>query len=79
MQSRMQTTLEVCSNTFIGMAGSWALTWLCLTLYEDRTQAATASVLYCTVWSLVRGWVIRRTFNKMAANQARKAGTHEAH
>lgn len=72
MQSRMHTALEVSSNTLIGMAGSWVLTWMCLALYEDRATAATATVLSCTVWSLLRGWVIRRTFNKMAAEQARK-------
>lgn len=66
MQTRRQSIIEVTTNTAIGMVGSWLITYACMTLIADRTTAATVTVIGCTVWSLVRGYWIRRRFNGRA-------------
>lgn len=62
-QSKKQSLLEVLTGIGIGALGSWLITMLCLHLIEDRTMAGTVTVAGCTVWSLVRGYCIRRYFN----------------
>lgn len=67
MQSRRQSLLETCSNTGIGVIGSWFITMGCLHWIPDKVAAATAATLLCTVWSVVRGYGVRRYFNARAA------------
>ena len=65
MQTRRSSLIEVFTNTFTGMLGSWAITYLCITTIDDKWSASIAAVIGCTVWSLVRGWTIRRAFNRL--------------
>lgn len=65
MQSRAQSALEVVTNTLVGMLGSWLITWTCMATIKDRGACVTATVLGCTIWSLARGYFIRRRFAKL--------------
>jgi len=62
-QSKRQSAKEVVTNTTIGFIGSWIITVLVLYSIEDKTIAATITVIICTVWSLLRGYYLRRYFN----------------
>jgi hypothetical protein len=64
MQSRRQSIIEVVTNTFAGTVGSWLISYVAMTLIESRAIAATVTVIGCTVWSLARGYGIRRAFNR---------------
>lgn len=65
VQTRRQSVIEVITNTFVGMAGSWVIAYLTLLAIQDRAMAATVTVLGCTVWSLMRGYWIRRRFTRL--------------
>ncbi len=62
-QSKRQSMIETFSNTGIGMAGSWLITMACLTVFTTPVAIATSTTLACTVWSLARGYCVRRYFN----------------
>lgn len=64
MQSKKQSLKETLTNTFTGMAGSFAITMLCLQLFSGQVAIAASTTILCTVWSIVRGYTIRRWFNK---------------
>lgn len=64
-QSRLRSAVEVATNTAAGLVGSWLIAMAVITSVEDRTAAATLTTALCTVWSLARGWAIRRAFNRM--------------
>lgn len=64
MQTSRQSMIEVCANTGVGMLGSWLITIAVLFSIEDKVLASITTVVLCTVWSLVRGYYIRRHFNK---------------
>lgn len=64
MQSKKDSLKEVLTNTFIGMAGSWLITFIVLNTVDGKINAATATTILCTIWSISRGWVIRRHFNR---------------
>lgn len=64
MQTRRQSIIEVTTNTAVGMAGSWAIAVVVMTAVQDRILAATITTVACTVWSLARGYAIRRHFNR---------------
>lgn len=66
MQTKRQSLIETCSNTFIGMVGSWLITLMCIRGITDPFSATTVTVLLCTIWSLVRGYWVRRVFNKVS-------------
>jgi hypothetical protein len=63
-QSRGGSAIEVCVNTVTGMVGSWVIAYFCMKLIPDRATAAAVTVAGCTVWSLVRGYCIRRYFTR---------------
>lgn len=65
MQSRRLTLIEVSVNTFTGLLGSWLITYIGITEIDDKATASVVIVAGCTVWSLLRGWTIRRTFNRL--------------
>lgn len=65
MQTKRQSLIETCSNTCIGMIGSWLITLMCISNFNDPLDATTITVILCTIWSLVRGYFVRRAFNKV--------------
>lgn len=62
-QSKKQSWIETLSNTGVGFVGSWIITWITLHYVKDMLTAATVATLLCTVWSIIRGYTIRRLFN----------------
>ncbi len=64
-QSRLRSAAEVATNTTAGLIGSWLIAMAVMTNVIDRAAAATITTALCTVWSLARGWAIRRTFNRL--------------
>ena len=62
-QSKKDSIKEVACSTAIGMIGSWLLTMACLMFFTGPIAIATSTTILCTVWSLGRGYVIRRHFN----------------
>lgn len=68
-QSKRQSMMETLSNTSIGMIGSWLITMGCLMVFTTPIGIATSTTLGCTVWSIARGYFVRRYFN----NQQEKA------
>lgn len=69
MQSKRQSMKETLTNTFVGMAGSFAITMLCLEVLSDKVGIAVATTALCTLWSIGRGYTIRRYFNKLKGEQ----------
>lgn len=70
MQTKRLTTLEVLTNTFTGLLGSWLITVYFISGSGTPVQTATLITGACTVWSILRGYVIRRIFNKIAHQPA---------
>ena len=62
-QTRKQSLIETCTNTTIGMVGSWLITMGCLMFFTSPVGIATSTTILCTVWSVSRGYVVRRYFN----------------
>ncbi len=62
MQSRLHSVIEVFLNTAIGFLGSWIITELTLRWHLSPVTLGLEIVIWCTVWSLVRGYVLRRWF-----------------
>lgn len=67
MQTRRDSVIEVLTNTFVGMAGSFVISLTVLHAIEDRAIAAGVTTVACTVWSIARGYWIRRRFNRRPA------------
>ena len=63
MQSKKGTIIEILTNTGIGLVGSWLITYSVMHLKLNPAVAATIVCGLCTVWSIVRGYGIRRFFN----------------
>jgi hypothetical protein len=63
MQSKKQSLKETLTNTFTGMAGSFAITLICLKIFTDPLAIAASTTVLCTLWSIGRGYTIRRYFN----------------
>jgi len=68
-QSRRQSLLETVTNTFVGTLGSLLITYVTVSNVADPLVASVITVAGCTVWSLVRGYFIRRRFNSILAEQ----------
>jgi hypothetical protein len=66
MQSRKHSILEVLTNVSVGTVGAWLITVAVMTWspYGPKINA-TMTVGLCTIWSLVRGYFIRRRFNEL--------------
>lgn len=62
-QSKTQTIKEVLSGTALGMVGSWLITMGSMAMCPNPIIAATVATGGCTIWSLTRGYAIRRYFN----------------
>jgi hypothetical protein len=68
-QSKRQSLIETISNTSIGMIGSWLITMMCLMFFTSPVGIATSTTILCTVWSVGRGYCLRRYFNNMQQKQ----------
>lgn len=75
MQSRKDTIVEVLTGTFLGLLGSWLITYLCVQLISNKAAAVTVATALCTVWSLVRGYSVRRWFNRPSRPQSARYAT----
>lgn len=66
MQTKKQSLIESLTNTVIGFVISYASTFAILPLVGLKTSAGTNLLItvYFTVISIIRGYVIRRWFNK---------------
>jgi len=63
MQSKRQSMKETLANVTIGMVGSFIITLAVMHTVEDRSLASALTVTLCTVWSLLRGYHVRRYYN----------------
>lgn len=71
MQSRRDSLIETCTNTSVGMLGSFLITFAIGARREQLGLFWTSvlTVAVCTVWSLVRGYYVRRRFNQRTVRQ----------
>lgn len=69
-QTKKQSLIETCTNTTIGMVGSWLITIGCLMVFTTPVGIATSTTIFCTVWSLGRGYVVRRHFNNKITGES---------
>lgn len=77
-QTKKQSLKETLTNTGVGMVGSWLITMgtfsaLGVSSVAGNALASTVATIGCTVWSIGRGYTIRRYFNK----QHQKEKTNE--
>ena len=61
-QSKRESMIEVCCNTFIGSLIAWGITYGVITYVHDPIYASLTSVVLCTLASLIRGYWLRRHF-----------------
>ena len=75
MQSKRDSLMEVITNTAAGMAGSFVITYAIYRLELPALVGSVSTVVACTLWSVARGFYIRRRFNARAvtAHQASQA------
>lgn len=62
-QSRKGSLAETLTGTSLGFAGRLCITWACVAGIPNTGLAVTTATVLCTVWSLVRGYAVRRHFN----------------
>ncbi|WP_210707378.1 DUF7220 family protein [Maribacter dokdonensis] len=69
MQTKKQSFIESLSNTAIGFIVSYASTFLIFPLvgFESNGGKNLIITLYFTAVSILRGYVLRRYFNKKTA------------
>lgn len=72
-QSKAQSLKETMSNTGIGMVGSWIITMVTFHFIKDLTIASTVATIGCTIWSIGRGYCVRRYFNRKGESSERKS------
>lgn len=65
-QSKKQSLKETLSNTFIGTIGSFFITMVTLKLFTNPVVISAVATIACTVWSITRGYAVRRYFNRQA-------------
>lgn len=63
-QTKRQSWIETTVNTSVGLVGSWLITMVVIYTIDNKAVAGTLTVLLCTVWSLLRGYTVRRYFNQ---------------
>lgn len=68
-QSKKDSIKEVIFGTVIGMIGSWLITMLCLMFFTTPMAIATSCTVLCTLWSVGRGYCVRRYFNDKLQTQ----------
>lgn len=67
MQTRLQSFIEVNASTAIGFVVSWAATPFILGAFGHQAGVGQAFGITCiyTALSLVRGYAVRRAFNRV--------------
>lgn len=74
MQTRRQIIIEANINTWIGLLGSWLITWLVLeNLHLSSFWLSNITVALCTIWSLIRNYFIRNYFNRKYTDEPESA------
>lgn len=68
-QTKLQSLMETLTNTGVGMIGSWLITMACLMFFTTPVGIATSTTIACTIWSLGRGYVVRRYFDSKLETQ----------
>lgn len=68
-QTKAQSLRETLTNTGVGMIGSWLITMGTLALFTNPVVVSTVATVGCTVWSISRGYYIRRYFNKQETSK----------
>lgn len=63
-QSKRDSWREVLTNTFVGMVGSYTITYVTFRTVANVEIASAITVAACTIWSVARGYFIRRRFNR---------------
>lgn len=70
-QSKRHSAVETATNTAVGFVGSYFITFACFHLEgADLATKTLYATLGCTVWSLLRGYYLRRVFNRLHTKQA---------
>lgn len=64
-QSKLDSLKEVCTNIIIGGIIAWFITYIVVVNVKNPSLASLLSVVGCTVASLIRGYYVRRHFNKI--------------
>lgn len=66
MQSRLQSLIETNTSTAIGFVGSFAITYFVFIAMSNAGAGpgsiAGVTTILCTIWSLARGYCVRRYF-----------------
>jgi hypothetical protein len=79
MQSRTHSVLEVLTGTTVGFIGSWFINFSVFSLSPlGLASNITLSTVGCTVWSLARGYALRRLWNRAAHAHTRPASAPRA-
>lgn len=68
-QTKLQSLMETLTNTGVGMVGSWLIAMACLMFFTTPVGIATSTTIACTIWSLGRGYVVRRYFDSKLETQ----------
>lgn len=63
-QSKRDSLLEANVNTWLGLAGSWVITYVAFKHIDNVLWATNVTVAGCTGWSLARGYYVRRFFER---------------
>jgi hypothetical protein len=69
VQSKKQSVKEVLTSTSVGMVGSFLITMMCLQIFKDQLAIGISTTVLCTVWSIGRGYAIRRYYNSKVAKE----------
>lgn len=70
-QSKRHSAMETATNTAVGFVGSYFITFACFHVPgADLATKTLYATLGCTVWSLLRGYFLRRLFNHIHVNRA---------
>lgn len=62
-QTKRQSLCEVLANTALGIVGSFLITMVCLHFFTTDVGIAISTTLCCTLFSIVRGFYVRRWWN----------------
>lgn len=73
MQSRFESFIEANVGTWTGFVGSFLINLACYKWalpIMGLVATTTLATVLCTVWSLIRGYYVRRFFNARHARSA---------